>query len=781
MISRINAIVDPLTGKIIVQTPLPPINCLSLEGGGSRCLAYVGAYKVLYKNGMMDEVVHIAGSSGGSICALAIALGYDPDEAETALLDLDLERFLEDSQSALSASSMYAKGKTLLSVLMSETFSLSSGNEFLEWLRIKVEKKMGNKHATFEDLAKRIEAQGSAGKNKYLYITGTNISLEIPESKIFSHENTPKMELALAAYISSCLPGVFPPVEYDGCLWFDGGIMNNLPTKIFDADRFLPKGYGFTHNGVNPGVLALKVDTKNEINQILYGIIKKVDLSSASEVVTALYNALSQNTDTNEIRTRMTLALSDNKIGVLQFTVNRLGKIGLISSAEEEAQDFIENYYNSAYEVKTYKNIAAWLSELNTDEIDDVMVIYEQMREKLKKHKSDTIINTSDDVISDANSISEKRLDEYIDLLEAYIQYRRKVKRDPELKFYISTQMCHINIPPALKMNSWSENIKNIMNEKLKHVNNQIMYLNARIESMRVEFNDLPNAHRFTLLHHKYYFENIQVLTSLLETMRILQEEKKDLRVKLGIYGKRKRIHSMENSKRYADFIQILQPLLQASSVPEELACLLPESLPIFKYKSASDVDHILFMLDLRNTTDRILYITAALMYLAIVHSKNKDIFINLYRAFICPKMPLPRNMKELSVIFGMDGAKLLVMAYRMEELMHLFERRANPKLNPTIKLDIVFGLKSLYEHHNNPENIVVNYNEVQMKHFIHSNSIFSNDFLRLKCVADNSKHAVDEELQIKSVICDTDTSDSENESDDESDDYERSQKPSWF
>ncbi|HWP69407.1 MAG TPA: patatin-like phospholipase family protein, partial [Rectinemataceae bacterium] len=75
-----------------------------------------------------------------------------------------------------------------------------------------------------------------------LYITGTDISNRT--SKIFSHETTPDMEVALAVRISMSIPIFFEsvPFQYPGTtqpqLYADGGVMWNFPISIFDDPKY---------------------------------------------------------------------------------------------------------------------------------------------------------------------------------------------------------------------------------------------------------------------------------------------------------------------------------------------------------------------------------------------------------------------------------------------------------------------------------------------------------------------------------------------------------------
>jgi NTE family protein len=49
---------------------------LVLEGGGVRGLAYAGAFSVLEKKGILQQIENVAGSSAGSIAGMLVCVGY---------------------------------------------------------------------------------------------------------------------------------------------------------------------------------------------------------------------------------------------------------------------------------------------------------------------------------------------------------------------------------------------------------------------------------------------------------------------------------------------------------------------------------------------------------------------------------------------------------------------------------------------------------------------------------------------------------------------------------
>ena len=52
------------------------------------------------------------------------------------------------------------------------------------------------------------------------------------ETEVLSHVNTPNIPIVEAVYMSSALPFIFEPFEYNNNLYIDGGLVNPYPLKM---------------------------------------------------------------------------------------------------------------------------------------------------------------------------------------------------------------------------------------------------------------------------------------------------------------------------------------------------------------------------------------------------------------------------------------------------------------------------------------------------------------------------------------------------------------------
>jgi NTE family protein len=157
---------------------------LVLSGGGARGISHIGVIKALEEFGVQLDC--FAGTSAGSIVGSLYAYGYKPDE----ILDIIVGTSLFKS----------------LKIAWTWTGLIS-----LEGLKDILLKHMPEN--SFEALKKPMTiAATEIKKGKSVYFT--------------------KGELIPAILASCCVPAVFNPIQFDGGLYVDGGILDNLPAQV---------------------------------------------------------------------------------------------------------------------------------------------------------------------------------------------------------------------------------------------------------------------------------------------------------------------------------------------------------------------------------------------------------------------------------------------------------------------------------------------------------------------------------------------------------------------
>ncbi|SMO37996.1 patatin-like phospholipase family protein [Solitalea koreensis] len=156
---------------------------LTLSGGGIRGIAHLGVAKALMEAGIKFTI--ISGTSAGAIVGAFLANGYQPDFILQTFKETHLFKYIKPT----------IKGFGLLT--MQNTRPL-----YKQYLP-----------DTFEEL--KIPLVVSA------------VDFGIAQLTYFSTG-----ELISAIQASSCIPAVFKPIEFNGKIYVDGGILDNFPVEI---------------------------------------------------------------------------------------------------------------------------------------------------------------------------------------------------------------------------------------------------------------------------------------------------------------------------------------------------------------------------------------------------------------------------------------------------------------------------------------------------------------------------------------------------------------------
>ncbi|WP_114752055.1 patatin-like phospholipase family protein [Pleomorphovibrio marinus] len=156
---------------------------IALSGGGIRGVAHLGILKAFNEKGIFPD--RISGSSAGAIAGAMYAGGYSPLEILDIIIQTRYFRFIRPA---------------------------------ISW----------------KGLLKLDQLAGLYAR--YLPVDDFS-SLTIPLTVAATHlqkgETTyfEKGELIKPLMASSCIPGMFDPIEIDGSYYVDGGVLNNMPVE----------------------------------------------------------------------------------------------------------------------------------------------------------------------------------------------------------------------------------------------------------------------------------------------------------------------------------------------------------------------------------------------------------------------------------------------------------------------------------------------------------------------------------------------------------------------
>jgi NTE family protein len=211
------------------------IKNLVFAGGGFKGISYIGAYKYLYDNSLLNELKSLAGTSIGALFSFFIVCGFTPKELKGIFIEFVFEDVFDIH---------------LDNLIM--CYGLDTAQKFRDILSIILAKKV-DINITFEELF--------AKTGKELNIIVSNITRI--RYDILNHKTSGNMKVLDAVMMSMNLPVIFAPYsrtisenisntggyicreslqkEYI----VDGGLYNNYPIDLYQNELEYTLGYDF--------------------------------------------------------------------------------------------------------------------------------------------------------------------------------------------------------------------------------------------------------------------------------------------------------------------------------------------------------------------------------------------------------------------------------------------------------------------------------------------------------------------------------------------------------
>jgi len=273
----------------------PKIKNLVLSGGGIKGLAICGALEKLdEKMKILSTVKTIIGSSIGAFVGFFLSIGLSIKKIKAIYCSFNFNDFQEVD----------------LKLFISK-FGLDEGNKFLSLVKATIVTQGYDPKITFKDLEKI---------SKYkLIIVGTNVNLS--SAKYFSSEHTPDFEVYQALRISGGYPLAFTPVEIDGDLFSDGGIVSPLPSELIPKSE-VNKTLGLAIHRSNK-----RYKTDN-VFEYLFGVISCILDSLLDKNIESLKHVI----------------LLSYPIGPMEFGIDNDEKQKLYNYGTEMADNWLNNF-----------------------------------------------------------------------------------------------------------------------------------------------------------------------------------------------------------------------------------------------------------------------------------------------------------------------------------------------------------------------------------------------------------------------------------------------------
>lgn len=235
----------------LVKTPEPKVG-LVLSGGGAKGLAHIGVLKVIDSLGI--KVDYVAGTSMGAVIGSLYASGYSGKQLDSIFKTVDFDAIINDNLPR--ASTAFDERANTEKYLVKLPF-----NNF----KVKLPSALSKGYNTYSLLLKLTLHVNKIENFSELpipfFCLATNI--ETGKQVVLDSGN-----LTQAVMASSALPSLFQPVNINGNLLIDGGVVNNYP-----VDELRAKGID----------IIIGVDVQ-------HGLASRDQLTSAPEVLIQINN-----------------------------------------------------------------------------------------------------------------------------------------------------------------------------------------------------------------------------------------------------------------------------------------------------------------------------------------------------------------------------------------------------------------------------------------------------------------------------------------------------------
>lgn len=216
----VNRFVATLLGTLLFFTPVVlaqrPLRVgLVLSGGGAKGLAHVGVLKVLEEAGI--RIDYIGGSSMGAIVGGLYASGWSAAQLDSILRANDLAQVLRDE--------VQRKYQPFFNKQYGEKYALRLS--FQDY-RITLPPALSDGQQTFDFLSELTDRVCETVDFSQLPIPFLCIGTDVSTGEQLIME---RGCLARAMRASGSFPGLLAPIEVDGHLITDGGVINDFPAK----------------------------------------------------------------------------------------------------------------------------------------------------------------------------------------------------------------------------------------------------------------------------------------------------------------------------------------------------------------------------------------------------------------------------------------------------------------------------------------------------------------------------------------------------------------------
>lgn len=343
---------------------------LVLSGGGAKGFAYIGLLKVLEEVNM--PIDYIGGSSMGAIIAALYSVGYSPETMTKVISEQDWDSFISDIQERKYTAyeeKLFGDKYVLTIPIENKFFALNKSLNSSFNIDLMLNNLLSPAIHTrdFNKLPIPFLCMGTD------LITGEAVELN-------------SGNLARAVRASMAIPGYFPPIEYNGRFFVDGGVVNNYP-----AEQVKAMGADIMIGGDTQSGLKKNIDELNSVTVILDQVVSfsRVDANKKGRALTDYYVNISMPYET----------LDFNKFD------------SIIAIGEKVAR---ENYAGLKALADSINNIEPFVNNTSKIQPNESILVNEVLLPKINKKNKERFYGFFKDISHSKTSFSqlEKKMSE---------------------------------------------------------------------------------------------------------------------------------------------------------------------------------------------------------------------------------------------------------------------------------------------------------------------------------------------------------------------------------
>jgi NTE family protein len=195
------------------------IDTLVLSGGGPSGIAYIGMFKALFEKNILKKdlsgIKEIITTSAGILFSVLYMLKIKEDQIKQMMIGLDFETILDSDSLHIDD--------------LLVNLGLFDNKKIGIFLDSVIKHKLDIEDITLQELYDIIPIKLTV---KVFNVTRKNL-------EYISHETDPHLSLSLLGMMTTAIPFFFRPIEYNECMYVDGGLRGHFPIENCKSDNYL--------------------------------------------------------------------------------------------------------------------------------------------------------------------------------------------------------------------------------------------------------------------------------------------------------------------------------------------------------------------------------------------------------------------------------------------------------------------------------------------------------------------------------------------------------------